>query len=359
MASNERSSELDHVTLRGIAILLIALHNYCHKIPGIVQENEYTFHIRHAWRMLYIWLHPEALLPLHVISFVGHYGVPVFLFLSAYGLERKYASREVLPAKGQFIGKHYSKLWRMMLPGYLLYIVVDLLTHPWGTTPYTIWTLLGQVTLTSTLFPSVEGMIHPGPYWYFGMLVQIYLLYRLVLMGRPWYVLVGVALLAWVLQRAGDPTGEWLNWMRFNGVGSVLPFVAGMLYARYVRVRMSVPVAALVLVASWVGIFLGSLYYDTWLWVPLLVVASAVAVDRLMPQWLAVPLRWVGRFSAAIFVTHATVREVVWAVERTWHTSMLTSLVLYFVLVLLVGYGYHWLSGRLGALITGRKAAVR
>ena len=33
---------------------------------------------------------PDWNLPVHLLSFFGHYGVPVFLFLSAYGLVMKY-----------------------------------------------------------------------------------------------------------------------------------------------------------------------------------------------------------------------------------------------------------------------------
>ena len=29
--------------MRGIAILAIILHNYCHYVKGIVKENEYQF----------------------------------------------------------------------------------------------------------------------------------------------------------------------------------------------------------------------------------------------------------------------------------------------------------------------------
>ena len=34
--------------------------------------------------------HPDGRLPLQLLSFFGHYGVVIFVFLSAYGLEKKY-----------------------------------------------------------------------------------------------------------------------------------------------------------------------------------------------------------------------------------------------------------------------------
>ena len=72
--------------MRGIAILAIVLHNYCHFISKIVQENEYQFFVSHNEQLWQVVTNPDALLPVHLLSFFGHYGVPVFLFLSGYGL---------------------------------------------------------------------------------------------------------------------------------------------------------------------------------------------------------------------------------------------------------------------------------
>ena len=76
--------------LRGIAILGIVLHNFTHWLRPMVKENEYTFTQEKADRFIDLLLHPNWDLPAQICSFLGHYGVPVFLFLSAYGLVRKY-----------------------------------------------------------------------------------------------------------------------------------------------------------------------------------------------------------------------------------------------------------------------------
>ena len=76
--------------MRGIAILAIVLHNYCHWLGKMVQENEYQFSERNVRRLMVEVAHPSWELITHLISFFGHYGVPIFLFLSAYGLVVKY-----------------------------------------------------------------------------------------------------------------------------------------------------------------------------------------------------------------------------------------------------------------------------
>ena len=76
--------------LRGLAIAGIFLHNYAHWLGPIVKENEYQFFQRNVDWFNQVLIHPDANLLLHLLSFFGHYGVPVFLFLSAYGLVKKY-----------------------------------------------------------------------------------------------------------------------------------------------------------------------------------------------------------------------------------------------------------------------------
>ena len=85
--------------LRGVAIIGIFLHNFCHWLSPIVKENEYTF-VRHNVDVLnQVLSHPDIYLPVHLLSFFGHYGVPVFLFLSAYGLVKKYEA-PAIPGDG-------------------------------------------------------------------------------------------------------------------------------------------------------------------------------------------------------------------------------------------------------------------
>ena len=143
---NNLLTKTECTVLRGLAIMGIMLHNYCHWLNPVVKENEYTFTRYNVERFTQVMLHPDMLFPLHILSFFGHYGVPVFLFLSAYGLVRKYESGSSIPSQGvtesrfavfsgageglNFIVSHFLKLFKMMLIGFVLFTIVDALTPP-------------------------------------------------------------------------------------------------------------------------------------------------------------------------------------------------------------------------------------
>ena len=159
--------------LRGIAIIGIFLHNYCHWLRPVVQENEYQY-FKHNVDWFYQVLHSHwtGLIPFHILSFFGHYGVPVFLFLSAYGLTKKYESPEqncqkpvsTLPVAG-FIRYHWLKLFRMMIVGFVAFTMLDAITS--GQHHYSVIDIIGQMGLFNNILPHPDDIIWPGPYWFF------------------------------------------------------------------------------------------------------------------------------------------------------------------------------------------------
>ena len=54
----------DTGALKGIAILCIAIHNFCHWLPMAVHENEYVFRLEDSLKLLHHvqMLHPQVLL---------------------------------------------------------------------------------------------------------------------------------------------------------------------------------------------------------------------------------------------------------------------------------------------------------
>ena len=332
--------------LRGLAIIGIFLHNYCHWLGPVVKENEYTFSQHNVDWLTAVMASPDGLLPAHLVSFFGHYGVPVFLFLSAYGLELKYGRSLYAPAF-RFVAYHWKKLFSMMIVGFVSFTIVDAMTP--GRWHYTLTQVVAQLAMVNNLLPDPDHNIWPGPFWFFGLMLQLYAVYRLLLYKRHWAWTAGAMVVCLGVQLAFAPESEALNWYRYNFMGGMLPFGLGLLYARYGNRIILTNLNTLSLLVS--VVFCGfmvmwmSASYLLWSLVPLVVCILCVYVVKLLSQaarrpvgaWLMERLVWMGEISAALFVIHPTLRKVFIPISR--HGDIYTGLLLYAI----AAVGAAWL----------------
>ncbi|MBO6287172.1 MAG: acyltransferase family protein [Prevotella sp.] len=437
--------------LRGLAILGIILHNYCHFLKFAVKENEYTFTAEKPRQLLEKLMSIDSDLFIHILSFFGHYGVPVFLFISGYGLVKKYeaphsapegatnvsahdgnvdpthtaanvsahdgnvapthtaanvsahdgnvapsgaeggASSSSLSSSLSFLLRHFRKLFRLMIWGYLLFVAVYFLRHDDGATVYSWDRIAAQLTMTvNFLYEHPDRIIKPGPYWYFGLMMQIYALYIFVIhRWRSNWLLLALVAVCWMVQVI-VPAPDVLNFVRYNFIGGMLPFAIGVALARYegacrgyggtgVRgcensnlapshLRTSAPTdsnlaprtshlvpreinlvprekhLAPTIIVSALAVFAGSFWFHSWLWVPLFIVVGAVATVWLMPQWLLKPCAWVGGISAALFVMHPLMREII--IPHYRHTDIYFGIAVYLLASVAAAMLLQWLTSK-------------
>ena len=325
----EKLTRTECNALRGLAIIGIFLHNYCHWLRPVVKENEYQYIQRNVDNLYQVlqgsW---DELFFFHILSFFGHYGVPIFLFLSAYGLTMKYElklptgptnnqeTQATLPLFG-FIKYHWLKLFRMMIVGFVAFTMVDNITK--GPHLYKVMDIIGQMGLFNNILPHPDDIIWPGPYWFFGLMLQLYIVYRLLLYRRHWLWNVGLIVLSLAIQLACDPESDALNRWRYNFIGGMLPFGAGLLYARYVR-PWSTATNLVAFILSVLAILLMSFSYLTWYFVPLAICIASITFVKLISRLeVAIGckslsftniLSWVGSISAALFVCHPITRKI-------------------------------------------------
>ena len=336
----------ERAALRALAIIGIFLHNYCHWLGPVVKENEYTFSQHNVDWLTAVMASPDGLLPAHLVSFFGHYGVPVFLFLSAYGLELKYGRSLYAPAF-RFVAYHWKKLFSMMIVGFVSFTIVDAMTP--GRWHYTLTQVVAQLAMVNNLLPDPDHNIWPGPFWFFGLMLQLYVVYRLLLYKRHWAWTAGAMVVCLGVQLAFAPESEALNWYRYNFMGGMLPFGLGLLYARYGNRIILTNLNTLSLLVS--VVFCGfmvmwmSASYLLWSVVPLVVCILCVYVVKLLSQaarrpvgaWLMERLVWMGEISAALFVIHPVLRKVFIPISR--HGDIYTGLLLYAIAAI----GAAWL----------------
>ena len=297
--------------LRGLAIIAIVLHNYCHFVGSIVKENEYQFFTSNNDRLMQALSSPDSLLPAHLLSYFGHYGVPVFLFLSGFGLVMKYergsAPADSLDRRLSFVRYHYLKLLRMLIVGFTIFLMVDAVTP--GRFHFHWNHVVAQLVMYINVLPTPDKIIWPGIYWFFGLMIELYIVYRFLLYRRHYGWTVALMAVCWILQMVCDPEGETLNRLRYNFIGGMVPFGMGILL-----------------------LFVMSYTFQTWLWVPVIAIVGSVAFVKSIPAGAGHVLAWFGGLSAAMFVAHPIIRKLF--ITVAWRGDLYDGLMLYVVVVI-------------------------
>ena len=343
--------------MRGIAILAIILHNYCHFISKIVQENEYQFFVSHNEQLWQVISHPDELLPIHLLSFFGHYGVPVFLFLSGYGLVRKYETSDDSCPPMRFVRYSYLKLLRMLIVGFSLFICVDMVTP--GRFQFHWDNVIAQLLMYINVLPEPEKTIWPGIYWFFGLMMELYIVYRLLFYRRSSWIAIALIVVCWLLQAFCDPEGETLNRLRYNCIGGLLPFGLGIIAARVrtLRTGSTTPTDSayapygpilwlLVFILSVALVFAMSFNFHTWLlWIPVFIILGTIALVKAMPKWMLSIVTWFGSISAAMFVAHPIARKLF--ITVAWKQDVYDGLMLYIIAVIAISWAVKQLIDRI------------
>ena len=337
--------------MRGIAILAIMLHNYCHFNGKIVQENEYQFLDFNNARLWQVLSNPTELLPVHLLSFFGHYGVPVFLFLSGFGLVKKYETCcTSQTSQTRFLRYHYLKLFRMLIVGFSIFLVVDAVTP--GRFAFHWQNVIAQLLMYINVLPEPEKIIWPGIYWFFGLMLQLYIVYRLLLYRRSSWVVVGLIVVCWLLQVFCEPDGEVLNRLRYNCIGGMLPFGLGIIAGRFnsplsplLSPLYTFHFSLFTFILASLLVFAMGFSFQSWLWIPVFIVIGCVAVVKAMPEWLLKGFVWFGGISAAMFVAHPIVRKLF--ITVAWKQDIYDGLMLYVVVTIALSWAVKQIIDRI------------
>ena len=322
--------------LRGLAIMLIMLHNYCHWLPFAVPENEFSFSVEKyiqfwnviSWDTIFI----------QFFSFWGHLGVSVFVFLSGYGLVKKYD--DTIINWKSFIIMHYKKLCIPMVLGFIAYyFVLYIINHPNNQDIFTIVPIkrfFAQITLIINFLPNPHRLIMPGPYWYFGLTMQLYIIYLLFVYKRPISYITVIALCTFIFSLFLEYNPQLLISTKYNFSGWLFPFIYGIIMGRKTY-NPSISLTNIVVVITILLIPLFSYSYYTWLLIPLLASILLTHIITILPIYITNILDVIGKRSLYIFVIHPITRELTIQLGKNGYPYI--GLTLYILLTLTLAWG--------------------
>ena len=93
------------------------MHNFMHEFPG-PKENEFAFNRDNLTSLLNILERHSEYSAQAFLSFLGYFGVQIFIFLSAYGLTKKFLVQQ--PGYWRFILKRFQTIY----PSFILAILL-------------------------------------------------------------------------------------------------------------------------------------------------------------------------------------------------------------------------------------------
>ena len=333
--TREQSNEM-----KGYAILLIMIHNYVDHIMGMgCNEMAYSAQatsdfVTMATTQPSIW---------HLFSFTGWIGVALFLFASGYGLTMKYGSGTI--DTRSYVRRHTVKLWTLLAPVYLLYVVVQ---HWWCGNPHNWQSVIAQLTFTINFFSYGDNgfVLEPGVYWFFGAILQFYLVFLSIRKWHTrWLITATICALALHYTFLYFTSDDTMWWFRQNCIGWGAPFLLGMIAAR-TTCNPSRRHVALMCPASLIGLCLCLTIKPL---TPLTEACTILFFWSIVRLFGFRAIGTIGIISASIFVIHPFVRMVLYKALGDSGLGLAAMVAIYFVAVMLLSLLHRSLHRRLFA----------
>lgn len=308
-------SKRDTNIIKGFAILCIVLHNYFHWLWPSPGENEFDFasgRIHTLFQMLGAksgeWVNL-------LFSYFGHYGVQLFVLISGFGLT---VSMMHKPRTWEsFVMVRLKKLYPLLLVGILACFLGKIVMEGKPFSAYE-WTEIGyKLLFIHTLFP-YSGLSVNGPWWFFALILQLYLLFPLLfrwIRKGGWKTFACVCVLCYGLiflfrYVLTDCFGEFIMQ---NAPGHLPEFCLGMALACHEGKKLHPLWLVLALAVFCLGNCYAVFYPFTFLALSVIAVYAYQGLKSipLRKTWIGTPLAYFGGISMALFAVHGYFRTPV------------------------------------------------
>lgn len=334
----------DTSIIKGFAILCIVFHNYFHWLAPSPGENEFSFssaHIGNLFRLL--GQQPGEFVNI-LFSYFGHYGVQLFIMVSGFGLVFSMMNRP--QTWGSFVLNRLKKLYPLLLTAIVFFFFGKLLMEGNGLSGWE-WKEIGyKLLFIHTLIPT-SGISLCGPWWFFGLIFQLYLLFPLLFRCMKKWGWKAFGVVCAISYGLIFLFREYLNLhhgaiLMQNAPGHLPEFCFGMMLAFNRDKRLHWLWLVLALAVFIGGNFMSILYPFTFLALCVITVfayhglkqlSMRIRKHRTLSSQFSV-LSYFGGLSMVLFVVHGFLREPVlkWANTTTNAWGHLGSGILFFLL---------------------------
>lgn len=299
--------------MRGLAIIPIVLNNFGHCVTGVRPDNEFNYNFDRIIGLFESFSNHNSILPLDLLSFYSPFGVMLFIFLSGYGLVLKYEKGNGHSASNtSFVIDHYKKLFMMQAKGLAFFMLLFFIFE--SKEVIAIVPFVKQLLLTGNILS--HHFITPGPYWFFCMIFEMYIIYRFVFYRCSSNIMMTIVLLSLVVMAFLEPNGKIMTYARMNIGMALLPFCLGIWVARHWQSNWTIFNSKwkclLYFIISFILLTLSKFNFYTWLLMPVFIVMTSITLVKLFVSNNTTTqlFAWLGGLSGVMFVIHPALREV-------------------------------------------------
>lgn len=334
----------DAALYKGIAILMIVTHNFMHLFPE-PKQNEFSFYSEGLYDLLSLMWHEPGDIVRVSLSFFGHYGVQIFIFLSAYGLTKKYSMRKLKCCR--FIFERMIKIYPSFLLAILLWATIVGLSKygllgPLKMLYWSLESLILKLALLSNLVPG-EALNLVGPWWFISFIFQFYLIFPMLLrVCSLWNGIgmfsVSVMSVVFTMMVHGEVGGVNIY---FTVLGHLPEFCLGIYISKNDDEGLKIPFVLLLLALT--TYVLGNIYEIFWYvshlsFLVILLACFSVVVPIINRNRISKSIvLFFGFISMPLFLVNGFLRQpfITWAIDYN-HWLLTMFLCLMFLLVSLI-----------------------
>lgn len=204
----------------------------------------------------------------------------------------------------------------------------------------TFHTLALQCLMLQNLIVPFERFGSPEPYWYFGMTMQLYVIYIIFVYKHSLRWITAFTLLSIILSVFLGSIDKYLPlfvWLKYNSIGWLLPFFLGIILSKYPQtqfIRIKKEFMALIILLCFSLLILFDCNFYTWLFIPAIAVILAIYSTLILPVAVKRVAAIIGDISLYIFVIHPIIRELTIDIGYYGHPYWGISIYTFFTLLI-------------------------
>ena len=302
----------DTSILKGIGILCIIMHNFFHwGQPLNGKENEFLFNPDNIFCFFRAFAEYPADSFNIFFSYLGHFGVQLFIFISGYGLAKSMLSKpqKYLP----FIADRLKKIYPLIIIAYIFHFLFAIIAYghvlEWKENLSFIYKFL----FVHTLVPN-EALSLNGPLWFLGFIFQMYLIFPLLFKliqkyGAKAFAAIGIISYAIVYSCLYvDILPQGISVMQ-NFPGHLPEFALGILFATSSKKINNWILLIISIIVFCAGNFYKAAYPLTFISLTYIIICLYMLVSREKHTNIASKsLIFMGNLSMVVFATHSQLR---------------------------------------------------